>query len=345
MKKQLFLFLFTIIIASACINQNEELEFNTNYEAVIEVSEEIPAFSHPTADDSLISYLHTRSNGTDFVAFDRVDRNFKRFDENYEYIKSHGNMGRGPLEFTRFSSFELADNGKFYLFDPGSRKMIVYGENDDESIEFGIEEEIISIAVDKNGNILVYYLVAGKETVLSLYDKEGNLIKDFFTPDDQNFKTFIYMFRNGNVAYSSENDRFYFLYPDSFDLYEIDATGQITDTLQFTGRSKFMGEVPAFPEYLDPFGMSDEHREYLMSFIQPARFYLLEDGNVLFKNTRLEGPETYVQSYNVINMDGTPVFEGIVFPEELDAQLTDNFKDGQVLMNINDTLRKVRFKQ
>ncbi|MEX0598172.1 MAG: hypothetical protein WD512_16915 [Candidatus Paceibacterota bacterium] len=346
MKKVLTLVLISSFITLAC-NNNEQL-FDADFDKVITESETIGTFPHPSAHDSLISYWYTKSNGKEFVAYDYVDKNFKRFDENYNYVTSHGNMGRGPLEFVRFSSFFFADNGKYYLFDSGARKMIVYDkDDDDDSFEFNIQEEIISIAVDKDGNILVYHLVAGKETVLSLYDNEGNLIKDFFSPNDQNFKTFVYRFKNGNVAYNRENDRFYFMYPDSFDLYEINSKGIITDTLKFTdtGHSDFLGKVPAFPGSLDPFDMSDEHWKYWMSFIQPFRFYILEGGSVLYENLHLEDPRTFIRSYSLISMDGNIVFENIVFPEEFGAQVEDSYGNGKVLMKLNNELTLVRFKQ
>jgi len=296
--------------------------------------------------DSILQYTFVERNPSSWVIYYRIPRSFLKFDEDKNFKYAFGSPGRGPLEFNRFHSYFFSYDNSMYLLDSGSAKMIVYTDPIENSYEFEFSEnQAVDFAVSKDGTILVYRLSSASEFVLALYDNKGNLLKEFFKPEDSNFKLFLGRFREGKVQYRESVDRFYFLYPDSFDIYEISPDGTITDTLQFSGRTVFTNTLSGFPENLNPFEFDSGHWRYWESMNHPMRFYFLGKNHILLENYSLEvhdrTPE-YTMYYNLYSLDGETVFEGLVLDELM--QIRAGSDDGGLIVTDGEYLLNVYFK-
>lgn len=336
--KLLFVFLLFFI---SCNTSND---FNYNWEQYFSIPENMEFDT--SMSDSLFIVASVKSNGDSFVFYDPSRTQFINFDKSLKMKSSFGGVGPGPLEIQTFTATHLSVNGDYYVYDMNSSKIVKYGANITESFEFRLKHQVIDFAVSNSGNILVYHLSSNQNTVLSLFDNEGNLLGDFFTVSDEDYKRFLFRFRNGAVKYDAKNDSFFFLYPDSFDVFEINNEGVVLDTLSFTGKSDFSDYVKPFPANLNPFDMNREHWQYWSSFYHPNTFFLLEDDKILFENVHLslfENDEVeWGKYFNLYYLTGEPIFEGLKF--DSDFIFKNSFNDKSLLVVKQDSVFTISLK-
>lgn len=341
MKYYTVVFIFLLIACSS-----DRQDFIYDYSTKVERIDTLQFNLEGSGLDTILNYSFVEQNQTSWVIYNRVLRNFLKFDRSGNFRYAFGSSGRGPLEFGSFQSYFYTHDHSLYLLDHTATKMVVYTDPLENSYEFEfLENQVVDFAVSKDGTILVYKLSTSSEFVLALYDNKGNLIKEFFKPDDEKFKLFLGRFRDGKVHYRESVDRFYFLYPDSFDIYEINPDGMITDTIQLSGRSDLSTTLNSFPENLDPFGFESSHWRYWESNYHPSRFYFLGENHILLQNYSLEvqnGTPEYTMYYNLYSIDGETVFEGLVLKEYM--QIRGGSHDGGLIVTDGEYLLNLQLR-
>jgi len=291
-----------VILPLLLLSCGQEPNFSHDSEPYISVIDTIEFDLHNTGIDSLFYFQSVRSNRDSYVIYNPTAEKFFRFDRQYNYLNNFGSKGPGPGEFQTFTVSHYGVNDELYLYDLSASKIVRYSNSPPDYFDFFIKEKVIDIASDSEGNILLYHLTEGMDYVLTLYNAKGEVLKRLFAPEEISYKRFIFRFKNGSVRYSINRDRFFFLYPDSFDIYEISTKGELVDTLSYTGISEFSNEVTEMPGNLNPYDMTDKHWKYWASFNHPHQFYLVGDDHILFENVSLEVDETptWTIYYNLI---------------------------------------------
>jgi hypothetical protein len=256
------------------------------------------------------------------VLYDQKSSSFFHLDYKGNIVRSFGSQGRGPYEYQMFTKTYLSYSGDFYLYDASSSKIIKYSSEGMAS-EFYIDKRVIDMAVNKNGEILVYHLTIDDNYVLTLYSAKGEEIISAFSPQDQSLKIFLNRFRDGGLSYSSKEDAFFFLYPEEYKVYVLDNSLEIINTISLQSNSLFSKELLAFPQNLNPFEMSPSHLDYWVSFHHPSGLSLIGSEYILVKNYEMFDLNNWQVYYNLYTKSGEFVFEGLIFPDSVDVIDTD----------------------
>jgi len=341
-----YILLLTVIIFSC---SSEPQEFIYDYSPWVERIDTLQFNLEGSGIDEIYNYVTLRSNGDTWIIYDWTHLNFAVFDSGYNFTGRFGAYGRGPREFGSYTGIYHSENGDTYIYDRSNSKIITYSNDSYEEAIINISGIVLSFAVDEHGNTLFYHLSSGSDHVLSLYNKEGDNIREFFVPDDNEFKLFMSRFRHGNLQYKASTGKFYFMYSDGFDIYEINTDGVITDTLSFTSKSMFNKKVNPFPANLDPFRMDEAHWNYITASYLPFRFYFLGENHILFESLdakmEAEPPVIWERFYSLFTLDGRPVFEGLKFDVGEYFELRQSLPDGSVVAIDDDILMRIYFKK
>jgi hypothetical protein len=305
------------VIIFSC--SSEPQDFIYDYSSWVERIDTLQFNLEGTGIDEIYNYLRLRTNGEYWTVYNSKKGNIVVFDDQLQPVTSLGGSGRGPLEFLTLSDLSISGSNHFIVYDRSGSKIIRYTLDGDDDAEHLISVgTFVTMASDDNENLLIYDLFSRSETVLSLFDRDGEKISDFLMPEDQSYKIFMGMIRNGYVQYKKSTGKFYFLFPDRFLIYEIDSKGEITDILDFESKSPFSSGIRSFPDNLSPFEFTIRHWEYLASFYQPFRFYFVGDDHILFENTKLDiidNQPQWSKFYNFYKLSDEVVFEGLMFNE------------------------------
>ena len=78
------------------------------------------------------------------------------FSESGLYINKISSKGRGPGEYIGLEDFDVTDNGRIFIWDWSSRKMIVYDDQCRFQNSYSLEISFINFRVLPNGKILAY---------------------------------------------------------------------------------------------------------------------------------------------------------------------------------------------
>ena len=341
-----FILLLVFITFYGCQDQSQD--FILDYSPYVERIDTVKFNLDGTGIDEIYNYLTLRSNGDTWIIYDRNHSNFAVFDSEYNFAGRFGGFGRGPGEFETFPGIYHSGNGNTYIYDRSNSKVITYSNDSYKEVIVNITG-VHDFAVDMDGNMLFYHLNTGSEHVLSLFNNKGEKIRDLFVPDDNNYKVFMGRFRHGNIQYKASVNKFYFMYPDKFDIYEVDPEGEITSTLSFASQSKFKRDVNPFPGHLDPFRMDRVHWEYITTSYLPFRFYFLGENHILFESLEpimeAEPPVIWERFYSLYTLDGQPVFEGLKFDFGEYFQAQQGLPDGSVVAIDDDILMRILFKK
>lgn len=308
---KVYLLLIFVPLITSCNGEKNNQDLNSVFESTRIVDVNLDSADYSFSD--VLVPIYSRNY---YAFFDPSSYKFLLFENNGSYITSFGNKGRGPLEFTSFTSSYLTDNGDLYIYDQGSGKLILYSVNE-ESKEIYLNRQVIDFAVSNNGNILVYALASGRDNVLTLFNKDGNVIKEFFVPSDQNYKKFLFRFKDGGIEYHSIKEKYYFLYPDSYKIYAINENGQFVDTLNFINDKYLNEEIKEFPESLNPFQISPQHWEYWSSFTHPSDIKILEEDQLLLKSYKMMDASTWDVFYSIYSFNGDKSIEGFIIPDSI----------------------------
>lgn len=314
MHKNIYTLIAVILLISCASEPAYDSDFKSylNQHGVIDLNDMISGLG-----DAYINLGRAALNDHQgLVMYDQVSMSFKHVDFEGNLLNTFGSQGRGPFEFQMFTKTYLSNNGDFYVFDTGMSKIITYRSNGEMS-EFFIEKSLVDLAVNRNGDILVYHLSVDSEYVLTLYDASGNEIISAFTPNDEPLKLFLSRYRDGGLSYSFEDDLFYFLYPENYEIVVLNNSLDIVRTIPLQAQSTFPNGLLPMPQNLNPFGMSPSHIDYWSSFHHPADLSLYDSEYFLVKNYEMIDQNDWQIYYNLFSNDGEPVFEGVIIPDSL----------------------------
>jgi len=155
-------------------------------------------------------YDITRNTDGNLYILDQGNYRIQKFDKHGKYLATIGRQGQGPSEFVFPIRIDIDSEGNLYIGDLGNYSVLVLTNDGKEIKRFKLTGGVEKFRLMHNCNFLLATSISKQSEpgVISLYNKEGNLIKEFGVFKDYGNKD---LTNRGNAAVTcvDANDNIY----------------------------------------------------------------------------------------------------------------------------------------
>ncbi|HSH53299.1 MAG TPA: hypothetical protein VK982_16350, partial [Bacteroidales bacterium] len=204
------------------------------------------------------------------------------------------------------------NKNNLWVYDPNLRRLSIFSSpNFELKNSFNLEPYIYDFVVDSNGNIIAY--TSSKDYLITIFDKEGNVITKKLKPVDKSFRIHSNRYNLGGVAKAKNPAGFYEVYPGQYVINFFNEDYKLTSAVKplYENSSKYRPDPPPFPKNYDPY---KAHLEYWNSFLHVHDVFSTSDMIILFLSENI--PEDKYRFYiNIYSKDGVIIAEGLHIPQ------------------------------
>lgn len=256
------------------------------------------------------------SNKGDLFTFN--NGSIARFTSKGEFIEDIGSPGRGPGEFNSVTDYDIDQDDNIWVLDVAQLRVSIF-KPDKSRYKFYDAFQTDGINVDKfrviDSNFIGYSNY--HDFLVTQYSSKGRKLNDFFQVEDARRRTFLARFNGGGICQGFVSNRFYAIYPGEYEIREFSIdSGLIKVYRNPSGdKSSFNASAPNFPDHLDPYDMTDQHKDWYESFLHIESVFTLDPdilGVIVFHETLGESRTTYINLYDT---KGNSIAEGIRMPD------------------------------
>lgn len=216
------MFTFVIFLVNCSVKENEKyIKVKLVKDLIIEESEE-------NLDQSFFSIrsVDVDKSGNIYM-LDK--RKVLKFTESGKLLWTLDKKGQGPGEFQRTVDLALSNDGKLFVADQNSHKIMIFSEIGEFIDEFKVKEGVpITLDTDSKGYIYIEFLEGITDFLLHKYSRDGKLLNSFLKrgfKDEKN--SFIRNFKNDICFCVGHNDRIYVSYEYEYKIMVFNTDGKL----------------------------------------------------------------------------------------------------------------------
>jgi len=249
-----------------------------------------------------------------------------RFSSNGKYIEDIGNRGRGPGEFDFMGNCYVDSENNLWVFDSGQLRISRFkSPNYNYHDAFTIENRIGNFAAI--GSEIV--ALSRNYDRIFKYSEQGTLLKEVsIEPSSQDLNNFLTRFNGGGLSHSGENSVF-LIAPEKFEIHQYSQELELMNTIaNGENNSRFRPNPPEFPKDLNPFDISNKHKQWYGTFLHIGRIFTFNNQGIImvavYKEDLLSDAPTQF-FLNLYTFDGHSIAEGLkISPKTFPVAVQDN---------------------